>query len=272
MTIPERGLSWFIRTLGRFSGVSLGTVLPATMLRALVAGLCERDPQPLAMALGAHLNRRYTLDSMPWDLPVEGRLEFEHFAGLFASTLLDHGVISMTVRQAAYVFGLVRQTEAAKVIEVGRYKGGSTILIAAAMNGQGQFWSIDIGEKEERLYGNRSLRPFDEQISDKFSQLGLTFEMIVGDSYTLDIDTGEVDLVLIDGDHSYEGVKNDFERFGRRVRVGGAVLFDDAFGEPNLNTPAHKDAIGKLVSEITAGGDFALVKKVDRMAHLERRF
>jgi len=35
------------------------------------------------------------------------------------------------------------------------------------------------------------------------------------------------DLMFIDGDHSYEGVKNDFEKWTPHLKVGGYVLFDD---------------------------------------------
>ena len=91
---------------------------------------------------------------------------------------------------------------------------------------------------------------------------------MVGDSRIIDVNTGEVDLVLIDGDHSYSGVRNDFERFGRRVRVGGAILFDDAFDEDVFKT--HSDTVGRVVQEIVTEGEFRLVKVINRMAHLER--
>lgn len=37
----------------------------------------------------------------------------------------------------------------------------------------------------------------------------------------------EFDVLLIDGDHSYDGVRKDFEIFGPLVKVGGVILFDD---------------------------------------------
>jgi hypothetical protein len=36
------------------------------------------------------------------------------------------------------------------------------------------------------------------------------------------------DMLFIDGDHSYEGVKQDFEMYGPLVRPGGMILFHDA--------------------------------------------
>jgi len=260
MGVVERAQKWL--------GAVLATALPQIAVRALVSRLAERDPHALLEAFGPHLNRRPNLDSMPFDLPVKGRLEFEHLAGLFASTSLDHAVISMPIRQAAYLFGLVRHMKARKIIEIGRYKGGSTLTIAAAMNGEGEFWSIDIGDKEARLHDHAFCRPFDEQIADACTRLALQVNLLVGDSRTIEVDTGELDLVFIDGDHSYEGVKTDFERFGKRVRLGGAVLFDDAFDEEIFRT--HSDTVGRLVTEIVAESQFRLVKAVNRLAHLER--
>lgn len=37
----------------------------------------------------------------------------------------------------------------------------------------------------------------------------------------------KVDFLLIDGDHTYEGVKKDFEMYGTLVRRGGMIGFHD---------------------------------------------
>jgi len=255
-------------SVNRWVGCVLAALIPQGLRHAFVSRVAERDPESILEAFGPHLNRRPNLDNMPFDLPIDGEMRFEHLAGLFASTSLDHAVISMPIRQAAYVFGLIRGMKARRIIEIGRYKGGSTLVIAAAMGGEGEFWSIDIGDKEARLHDGGFSRPFDEQIGDTCARLGLQVDLLVGDSRTIEVDTGEIDLVFIDGDHSYEGVKNDFERFGKRVRVGGAVLFDDAFDEGLFKT--HSDTVGRLVKGIVAEGQFRLVKAVNRLAHLER--
>lgn len=252
----------------QFLGRALGMAIPQGIARTFVSRIADQDPQVLLEAFGPHLNRKPNLDNMPFDLPFQGQVDFEDLAGLFASTSLDHAVVSMTIRQAGYLFGLVRRMKAEKVIEIGRYKGGSTLLIAAAMNGEGKFWSIDLGDKEGRLHDGDPSRKFDDQIRDVCERFGLKVELIVGDSRTIGLDTGELDLVFIDGDHSYAGVKNDFERFGKRVRIGGGVLFDDAFDEEMFKT--HSDTVGRLVEGIIFGGEFKLVKTVNRLAHLER--
>ena len=254
--------------LGTRIGEGLAAALPENICAAFAKRLADRNPQLLLEALGPRLNRTPSLDTMYFDLAPTGTLQFEDLAGLFASTSLDHGVIAMTVRQTAYLFGLVRRMKARRVIEIGRYKGGSTLTIAAAMSGEGTFWSIDLGEKEARLHQRGTNRTFDDEIRDICARFGLSVTLLVGDSRTIEVETGEVDLVFIDGDHSYEGVKNDFERFGRRVKVGGAVLFDDACDEAVFHT--HSESVGKLLDEIVAQQSFRLVKSVNRLAHIER--
>jgi predicted O-methyltransferase YrrM len=38
---------------------------------------------------------------------------------------------------------------------------------------------------------------------------------------------GKVDFLFIDGDHTYEGVKADFEMYSGLVRPGGLIVFHD---------------------------------------------
>lgn len=254
--------------LGARVGEGLAAALPENICAAFAKRLAERNPQLLLEALGPRLNRTPSLDTMHFDLTPADTLQFEDLAGLFSSTSLDHGVIAMTVRQTAYLFGLVRRMKARRVIEIGRYKGGSTLTIAAAMSGEGTFWSIDLGEKEARLHQRGVRRSFDDELRDVCARFRLPVTLLVGDSRTIEVETGEVDLVFIDGDHSYEGVKNDFERFGMRVRIGGAVLLDDACDEVMFKT--HSESVGKLLQEIVAQQSFRLVKSVNRVAHLER--
>jgi predicted O-methyltransferase YrrM len=205
---------------------------------------------------------------MPEDLPFERPFQFEQLAGLFSSTSLDHAVISMTVRQAAYIFGLIRSMQVKRIIEVGRYKGGCTLLMAMAMNGEGQLWSIDLGEKEARLARDKP-RSYDAMLADRCARLGLeNVCLLVGDSRTINFETGAVDLVVIDGDHRYETVKSDFNRFATRLRKGGALLLDDVYPD-GFFTRGNTDS-KRFTEEVERGGDFRFVKAVNRMAHFER--
>jgi len=41
------------------------------------------------------------------------------------------------------------------------------------------------------------------------------------------LESESVDLLFIDGDHTADGVKNDYQRYSKFVRKGGFIVFDD---------------------------------------------
>jgi cephalosporin hydroxylase len=67
-------------------------------------------------------------------------------------------------------------------------------------------------------------------------------EVIHGDSHdpaTRDLlvkvlDGTELDVLFIDADHSYRGVKADYEMYGPLVRPGGLVVFHDICDHPEM--------------------------------------
>lgn len=44
----------------------------------------------------------------------------------------------------------------------------------------------------------------------------------------------DIDMLHIDGDHTYEGVKADFENFKSLVKKGGMIVFHDISGIPDV--------------------------------------
>lgn len=251
----------------RFAASALSHLSPRNRL-ALLSEYVRARPEVVLEILGPRLHRSRDLDHLTMDLPIGEGPRFEHFAGLFSSTSLDHAVITLTIRQAAYLWGMVRHLSVRKAIEIGRYKGGTTMLLACAMGSGGHLWSIDNGEKEKRLACPTEGRSYDEQIQDLCRRWGLSVHLLVGDSRTTTVDTGQVDLLFIDGGHEYSIVRSDLERFGPRVRMNGAVLLDDAYDDGTFRT--HHPGVRRVVDEAVASGNYRLQRTVNRMAHLER--
>jgi len=54
-------------------------------------------------------------------------------------------------------------------------------------------------------------------------------------------------LLIIDGDHSYFGVKHDFHNYGHLVKRGGYIIFDD-YGK--MEWPEIKNFVDKEVVEL----------------------
>ena len=74
----------------------------------------------------------------------------------------------------------------------------------------------------------------DSQLIDNMEELGIPYRIFFGDSKDPEIieavSTRRYDLVFIDGDHSYEGVKADYENYGP---LGNIVVLHDVNQQPN---------------------------------------
>lgn len=182
-----------------------------------------------------------------WPESVRG---FEDLAFLFSSNQLNHGVASLQIDEAALLFRLARDLESGPVAEIGRFKGGSTVVFASALPAGVELWSYDF---------HVALRPdmpgaeLDEELRAALVRFGLDSKvhLLVADSRTAEPPPGELALLFIDGDHSYEGAKADFDRWSAFVRPGGHVLLHDA-----VDTGGYGNVypgVARLVGEIGAG-------------------
>jgi predicted O-methyltransferase YrrM len=221
--------------------------------RTLVLAAVVRDPR---------LARFETVGR--WPESIDG---FEDLAFLFSSNQLNHGVVSQQLDEAALLYRLARRVGAGRVVEIGRFKGGSTFLIAAALDAGGEVWSYDLHVPSPGLDGTA----LDRGLLEALRRYGLEdrVRLIVGDSRTAD-PPDRCDLVLIDGDHSYEGVRADWERWRELVPSGGRVLFHDAVDYGGFGT--FCDGVGRLVAEIErSDAGFSREPGAGSIAHFVRR-
>jgi hypothetical protein len=60
--------------------------------------------------------------------------------------------------------------------------------------------------------------------------IGGNVNLIVGDSQHTDYpEVGDIDLLFVDGDHSYEGCLNDLENWYPKLIPGGQVVLHDCY-------------------------------------------
>jgi len=105
------------------------------------------------------------------------------------------------------------------ILETGRFNGGSVFLMAWA-NRTVPIWSIDIAPRNDEL-----LRQFFHAHGT-----GDNVRLIVGDSQReRDSSVTGFDLLFIDGDHSYEGCRNDLENWWPLLVPGGHVVLHDSY-------------------------------------------
>ena len=144
---------------------------------------------------------------------------FEDLSWLFSSSKANRGIIRIDLSEAAYLFSLARSIPAAKILEIGRYEGGSTILFAAATDENAMLTSVDISPKSDNIL---------MRLLTKFN-LDKKVELIIDDANNLNSKSKHYDIIFIDGDHSYEGVHKDYEHWKDAVKIGGHLLFHDCY-------------------------------------------
>jgi predicted O-methyltransferase YrrM len=162
-------------------------------------------------------------------------------------------------------------------VEIGCYAGGSACLMLQRPNTK--VISIDLGEPihKEIVYSNvKKLNKFNNSYSylEGNSQ---TYEMVDRLKELVD----SIDMLFIDGDHSYQAVINDFMLYEGLVKPEGFIIFDDYhdYGSPGTkiavdeiakNTSDKYDIIGTLpnifkargfADDFIEGNDFIMQKK-----------
>jgi predicted O-methyltransferase YrrM len=182
-----------------------------------------------------------------WPETLDG---FEDLAFLFSSNQLSHGIASLQLDEAALLFRLARRVSpGAAVAEIGRFKGGSTLLLASALPDGAELWSYDL---HVALRPDMTGAQLDAELERALERFGLRdrVHLVVADSRTAEPPPRAPEVVFVDGDHSYEGARADYERWRELVAPDGHLLFHDAVDVGGYGN--HYPGVARLVEEVTA--------------------
>jgi predicted O-methyltransferase YrrM len=131
-------------------------------------------------------------------------------------------------RFAEIVFALRPKT----LVEIGTSRGGTLCVLSRLADPHATIVSVDLPNGE---FGG-GYKWFHPYIFKNFTYGEQSLHLIRGNSHSKDIGTEvrdivgrkcNLDLLFIDGDHSYEGVRDDFYSYVDLVRAGGIVAFHD---------------------------------------------
>ena len=127
---------------------------------------------------------------------------------------------------------LVEEHRPKSVLEIGTYTGGTLYCLCRLAEPDAVIVSIDQpggeyggGYTPERATEMQTLFPRDRQrlhLIQSDSHLPATLEEL-----ERHLEGTRLDFLFIDGDHTYEGVKQDFEMYSPLVRAGGLIAFHD---------------------------------------------
>jgi predicted O-methyltransferase YrrM len=200
-------------------------------------------------------------DVRAWPTRIDG---FEHLTFLFSSTILAHGIASLRLDEAGFLYRLVREVQPRTSVEIGRFRGGSTFLIASALE-EGVLHSYDV-ETRQGHAGSE----LDRELVAALERYGLAqnVRLHVQDSRTADPPGESIDLLFVDGDHREEGVRADFERWSPLLEPGGHLLFHDAVETSDLVPPCEPGPVRVVAS---VGGDFERRPAAGSLAYFVRR-
>lgn len=136
----------------------------------------------------------------------------------------------LTVQERITLYRLALSSNVRVCLEIGSYLGASAYFISAALSNKnnGKLFCIDtwnndaMSEGVKDTYGSFiwNISPFRSFI---FAVRGFSVEVVEHVAN----ETQELDLLFIDGDHSYKGVKADWEAYRRFLKPGSIVVFHD---------------------------------------------
>jgi predicted O-methyltransferase YrrM len=119
-------------------------------------------------------------------------------------------------------------------LEIGVHNGASMSYVVSE-NKSKNCIGIDLFENCKDHYVQDSITKQKSFDNINKNNINSTIELIKGNSTSNEIinklkeelKDNEIDLLFIDGDHSYMGVKNDFLNYHPLVKINGLIVFDD---------------------------------------------
>lgn len=165
------------------------------------------------------------------------RLVNGHLAGAFR--IKSH----LTTQERVHLNRLANNK--AHILEVGSYIGASACCFGAEIKriGTGKIFCIDTWNNDAMSEGNRDTFSEFSKNTAPFSEFiipvrGFSTEVVE----QVARQANHLDLLFIDGDHSYEGVKADWEAYKHFLKPGSLVVFHDYGWAEGVKRVIEEDA------------------------------
>jgi len=182
-----------------------------------------------------------------------------------------------TMHSAAEGAALARLAAGARrVVELGVYEGSSAVVLCRTLGPEAELHLVDpfIDATGWALRPGAKASATATRLAVRRAALGngprvrwyLERSQDVGRGWG----GGPVDLVFIDGDHSPEGCREDWEVWQHHVAPGGAVAFHDArAGRPGgVGSPGPTSVVDGVFR--AAGSGWSIVEEVDSLVVVRR--
>jgi predicted O-methyltransferase YrrM len=167
-----------------------------------------------------------------------------------------------TVCERLALYEMARASLSTNVfVEIGSYLGATAVVLAAAIqkSGRGKVYCIDTWQNDAMSEGKWDTFGVFQKNIQRWDEIVVP---VVGRSDHVDLPIkNDVDLVFIDGDHTYPAVKHDIEKYACLVREGGFLALHDQSFYPSVT---------KAMGEVLDGGGWFVYCCVDNIIFLQR--
>jgi len=173
--------------------------------------------------------------------------EFDKFIERTDEDLISYAYkidLSQVHEEVQQLINFIKNKNLHNFVEIGTKFGGNFFILSNLIDGLKISIDLPLG-----VYGGWVLdnHPYLGNVLEKrntfLSSIHNT-QLIIGDSHKIETEqmvfnhlkNNKIDLLYIDGDHTYEGVKKDFTMYSKFVSNNGYIIFHDI-----NNTKKHRD-------------------------------
>lgn len=192
-------------------------------LSAFTAEVVMRTARPALAPIAARRLHR-TADGVQ---DIEGILDLAYTFDAFGITIKP----SQSRWEFNQLLDRVAGAAPQRMLEIGTANGGSLFALMRVCEPDAHVISVDLPHGE---FGG-GYPVWKVPVYKAFARSGQRLDLLRGDSHSpstlgavKELLRGQpLDFLFIDGDHSYEGVRRDFESYRTLVRPGGLIAFHD---------------------------------------------
>jgi len=179
---------------------------------------------------------------------------FEDLTWLFTNSNHNRNIVKLNFNEAALLYKTTRQSWG-NILEIGRYNGGSTMILHAASHDSRKIYSVDLINRVDKIVAQH----LTERVIFMDQDSKIKIHTVFG-------------LIFIDGNHSPEGVQADIDTHWENLDVDGYAVFHDAIGvSPGKDYwPGVKKATDTLINKnfaakVDSAGSLLVLRKTGEL-------
>ena len=209
----------------------------ADSCRQAVRIIRAEGPRMFLRFLGSRILSTFRLWRHIRRLPATADLE--DLVSLMVDRPYGRGQVVYSIQHRQEITGLLSRVAEQRpqvVVEIGTASGGTLFLLSRVSAPQALLVSIDL---PGGAFGG-GYHAWRAPLYRSFATGGQRIVLLRGSSHSQrmlerlrkTLADRPIDVLFIDGDHRYEGVKADFEMYSPLVRPGGLIAFHDIMPDP----------------------------------------